>query len=848
MNGNDTNTQTLDLTNSSPAGRFLPLLLILFIGSGCSALIYEIVWFQLIQLVIGSSAVSLGVLLGTYMGGMCLGSILLPRLISLKRHPLRVYALLELGIGAMAVGIIYGIPEIQTFYIEHTGLGVQSILMRAAICAMFLLPPTLLMGATLPAIARWVEMSPRGVSWMGFFYGGNIAGAVFGCLLAGFYLLRVYDIVTATYVGVAINAAVAIIGIGFSLKARYIAPVKKEIREEISHAESSAFVYITIMLSGLSALGAEVVWTRLLSLLLGATVYTFSIILAMFLFGLGLGSTIGSFAARYSKTPRYTLGLCQMLLVAAIAWAAFIITQSLPYWPIHPIITINPWHNFQLDLLRALWVVLPAAILWGASFPLALASVVSPGKEPGRLVGGVYAANTVGAIIGALVFSIIVIPMIGTQNAHRVLMGISGFAALLMFVPLLKPMRAGSSQNLIFSPGFKFTIAVSVVITIAIAVMLVWNVSPTPWGLNAYGRHVPFQARNLVPGITDPNEIATKPGNSLSIYCIYSAEGMNVSIAVTERKSGLRSFHGAGKVQASNVPTDMRLQRMLGHIPALIHENPKSVLVVACGTGVTAGSFVPHPSVERIVICEIEPLVLKNVAPLFKKENYDVINDPRTEVIADDGRHYIETTKEKFDIITSDPIDPWFKGCAALNTIEYYTMCKEHLNPGGIMAIWVPLYESGNENVKCLISTFFKVFPNGILWTNDQDGAGYDSILFGQVEPTEINLDEIYQKLESPEYLSVVESLEYIEYDSVNSLFSTYAGQARKMAEWMEGAQINTDRNMRLQYLAGMWFNSQIGDEILDEILEYYEFPYDIFSGSEEHIKSLRTKLMLTRE
>ena len=171
------------------ARRFLPALVVLFVGSGCAALIYEVVWLQLLQLVIGSTAVSLGVLLGTFMGGMCGGSLLLPRLVSGRRHPLRVYALLELGIGAIALVVLFGMPYVEQVYARFAGHGPAGILLRGAVAGLCLLPPTLLMGATLPAIARWVETGPAGVSWLGFFYGGNIAGAVFGCLLAGFYLL-----------------------------------------------------------------------------------------------------------------------------------------------------------------------------------------------------------------------------------------------------------------------------------------------------------------------------------------------------------------------------------------------------------------------------------------------------------------------------------------------------------------------------------------------------------------------------------------------------------------------------------------------------------------------------------
>ena len=197
----------------STSGRWHPLLLLLFVGSGCAALIYEIVWFQLLQLVIGSSAVSLGVLLGTFMGGMCLGSLWLPRFVPRHLHPIRVYALLEFGVGILGLLVLFALPALARLYTAAAVPGFAGILLRGLMAASCLLPPTLLMGATLPAIARWIETTPRGVSWLGFFYGGNIAGAVFGCLFAGFYLLRVHDMAFATWVAIAINAVVAAIGL-----------------------------------------------------------------------------------------------------------------------------------------------------------------------------------------------------------------------------------------------------------------------------------------------------------------------------------------------------------------------------------------------------------------------------------------------------------------------------------------------------------------------------------------------------------------------------------------------------------------------------------------------------------
>jgi spermidine synthase len=631
---------------------------------------------------------------------------------------------------------------------------------------------------------------------------------------------------------------------------------------------------VAIALSGLSALGAEVVWTRLLSLMLGGTVYTFSIILAVFLAGLGLGSSLGSYLARSTVRPGVLLGCCQLFLVGAVAWTACMIAQSLPYWPINPSLSHNPWLNFQLDLARCLWAVLPAAILWGASFPLALAAVVSPGEDAGRLVGKVYAANTVGAIAGALAFSLLVIPWLGTQWAERFLLGISATAGLLMLVPLNRSFQASSSHSpggqvgpqfkgvqtnmsgvecrgneapplaprpsALAFPG-RLAAALLWVLAAGLTVLLAWLISPAPWGLTAYGRFMATYAGRLAPGIRAEKDVPLTGGRP-DIFCTYLGEGLNGSVAVTLKKSGERSFHSAGKVQASNEPSDMRLQRMLGHLAALAHPRPESVLVVACGAGVTAGSFVVHPEVKRIVICDIEPLVPKFVAPMFEKENYGVVHDPRTEIVLDDGRHFVRTTREKFDIITSDPIDPWVKGCAALNTVEYYQMCKAHLKPGGVMALWMPLYESQVASTKSLIATFFKVFPNGILWSNDTDGEGYDAVLFGQLGPTLFDLEQLQARLDRQDHARVKESLAQAGFHSVLDLLGTYAGRAADLQGWMQDAQISTDRNLRLQYLAGLWLNSYVGPEILADITRYYRFPDNLFVGPDQIKQALKAR------
>ena len=279
------------------AQRWLPALLLLFVGSGCAALIYEVVWFQLLQLSIGSSTVSLSVLLGVFMGGMCLGSLLLPRYIDAETPS--------------AAGLC--LPRDRHRRLRHSwccswcrfsatciprspGPGASASFLRAVVASVCLVPPTLLMGATLPAIARWVETTPQGVSWLGFFYGGNLAGAVTGSLLAGFYLLPFYDMPTATYAAVALNVLVAVLALGIAARTPHTVVTDEPGRSARAGdaAEAPGSCTSRSRLSGLTALGAEVVWTRILSLIFGATAYTFSLILAVFLVGLGIGSSLGA--------------------------------------------------------------------------------------------------------------------------------------------------------------------------------------------------------------------------------------------------------------------------------------------------------------------------------------------------------------------------------------------------------------------------------------------------------------------------------------------------------------------------------------------------------------------------
>ena len=805
------------------SGRVLPLLLVLFIGSGVCALIYEVVWFQLLELVIGSSAISLGVLLATFMGGMCIGSLALPRFAarfaSRAVHPLRMYATLELTIGVIGLVELLLIPLVGRLYSPAVGHGAGALVLRAVVAGLCLLPPTILMGATLPAIARWVESSPRGISWLGFFYGGNIAGAVIGSVLAGFYLLRVHDQSITTYVAATLNIVVGALAWAISLRtpARIDDSAISGQRESAPAPATSStrLVYIAIGLSGASALAAEVVWTRLLSLTFGASVYTFSMILAVFLAGLGIGSSFAAWLSRLIKSPRRALAWSQLYLTAAIAWAAAMIYVALPNWPINPSLAASSWYAMQMDLARCVLTVLPAAVLWGASFPLALAAIATPGEDTSRLVGRVYAANTIGSILGATVCSLLLVPMIGTRGAQAVIIALAALASVLMLWPSTEaPATSGTRAWLLITP--------------IVAALLIATMPALPGILIAHGRYAVTWL-----GKTD---------------FLYIGEGMNSSVAVTSvHSTGATQFHVSGKVEASSLPQDMRLQRMLAHLPALVNPNPQSVLVVGFGAGVTAGTFLPYPSVTRLVVCELEPLIPKVVSTWFTKENNGVATDPRTQIYFDDARSYVLTSDEKFDVITSDPINPWVKGAASLYTREYFRAVKAHLKPGGVVTQWVPLYESTLDAVRSELATFFEVFPNGTIWANMVDGRGYDVVLLATNGDAKIDIDAMAKRFAQAGYERVGESLMESGFQSPLDLFATYAGSGADLKDWLTGAAINTDQNLRLQYLAGVGLNNYTAADISEEITKYRKFPSELFAATDAWKASLKQAIGSTR-
>jgi len=786
----------------------------LFFASGCAALIYETSWFHLVQLVVGASSISVAVLLCSFMGGMAMGSAWLPRLFPATAHPLRVIAILEAGIAGFGVLIPMVLPVVQQAYVAAVGYGYGGVLLRALVCALILTPPTMLMGATLPVVARWLGTTADGASRTGLIYTANIAGGTAGTVLAGFYLLRVHDTVIAGAVAVTLNL---VVGLAAWTMAK-VAPVvrlKPDTTFDGAAAVDSAVatssrlmpIYLAAALSGFTALGAEVVWTRQLSLLFGATVYAFSLILAVFLAGLGAGSLAGAFLARRTAAPAAALGRIQILLALAIGGGAWMIVNALPRW--QPTADYLPWvraaplYAFTFDGLRCAVAMLPATLLWGASFPLALAAVRGPGLA--RHVSHINALNTAGALAGALTLTLFGIPFAGSHGAQQMLVLVA----------------AATGVALLWSvPGERRVLPLGVA---AVAALLATSLVPAvPGRLIAYGRSV-------------------NSWDSIAQF-LYLAEGATASVAVTEHVGGTRQFHIAGKVEASDLDVDMRLERMLGHVPALVHPHPRSILIVGVGAGVTAGALSIHPEVERVVVCEIEPMVPASARAYFGDENHHVFDDPRVQLIFDDARHFLQTTTETFDIITSDPIHPWVRGAATLYSLEYLQLARAHLNPGGVVTQWIPLYETDAQSVRSEVATFAQVFPDTTLWNPDMLEDGYDLVALGRLATAPISEAAIDRRLEASP--AVRASLAQVSLTSGAAVLSTYAGRSRDLAPWLAGAAINRERHMRLQYLAGMAANVEERFLIFQSMLAYRRYPADLFDASAALEAQLRRRFV----
>lgn len=780
-----------------PATFLLPI----FVAGGAAALIYEVVWFQLLALQVGGATRAIAIVLATFMAGLGAGALLIPRLIPPMTDPLRACAVLE------AFTALCGLA--MPGAIVATG-GFPTTLQWLAVSLLILIP-TLAMGGTLPIATRALGPGQRAARQVAGLYAANTIGGVAGCLLAGFYLLRVHDTWVATVVAATLNLAAALGAVwmawsGIPFRSAAVAPSPEaglgRFPVRLDHG-----VLVTACLGGATALAAEVVWTRLLTLLLGGTTYTFSLILAGFLAGIGIGAAI----AGQLRPPRSWLAWCQVALVAAVAWGAWSLGVGLPAWPVNPRLASSPWGQFEIDFVRCLVAVVPAAILWGASLPLAIGALAHGGVATPRATAAVLAANTFGAILGSLATALWLLPGAGSRATQGLLIAAAAVAAVVAMPPRRRGVTGLAGWSRIAAP----------LTAIALAA---WLIPRTP---------------ELAPSLVAWGRLAAVFGKQ-PVEFLVVREGADSTLAVSRSADGSLNYHNAGKVQASGEPQDMRLQRMLGHLATLVPDRPRKVLVIGCGAGVTAGSVSVDPAVESETICEIEAEVPRTAGEYFGPINQDVIRNPKVTVTIDDARHFLRTTPDTFDAITSDPFDPWVRGAANLYTREFFQSARDHLAPGGVITVFVQLYEAGTAAVKSEIATFLEVFPDGLVFGNTAGGEGYDLVLLGSNGPLTIDLDRIDERLRGPGTEALRESLADIGCSNAADLFASFTATGPQLRGWLADAEINRDANLRLQYLAGLGVNVYEQRDIYRAILAAGDWPEGVFKGSEVRLNRLK--------
>jgi spermidine synthase len=431
-----------------------------------------------------------------------------------------------------------------------------------------------------------------------------------------------------------------------------------------------------------------------------------------------------------------------------------------------------------------------------ADGPLALAAVSGGHQDSARASGQLYAANTLGAILGALGTSFWLIPDFGTHRSAQVLvLCATASAAVLAYADGARGGGSAPARSLF---------------ALACGVLAAGVVPGMPVKFLAHGRHI----WSITHGDTYP----------------YVSEGAASTVAVHVAPDGYRHFHVSGRVEASNNPDDLRLERMLGHLSALAHPQPESVLVVGLGAGVTAGALGVHPEIKRIVICEIEPRVT-GATRQFARENYAILDDPRVELVFDDARHFLATTRERFDVITSDPIHPWVRGNSMLFSRQYYAIVREHLRPGGIATQWVPLYDTNAEAIRIQMRTFSEAFVQASIWNSAVSGGGYDVVLLGRTETSRLSIPAMQARIDANPKLAA--SLREVHIGSALELLATYAASGADMPHFTAGAQINDDFSLKLEYISGLALNQQHADQIYAQMVGARTSPTGLFEGPE---------------
>lgn len=683
---------------------------ILVFFSGCCALIYQIGWLRELRLVFGASTYASAVVLAIFMGGLGLGGLVLGRVADRHSHPLRFYALLELGVAACAFLSPFLFAMTRKAYFATGGVALLgqplAIVVRVLLSCAVLGLPTFLMGGTLPAAAREVETSADASRRkLALLYGVNTLGAVVGVMAATFFLLESLGTRLTIVSAALLNVAIGAVALTMQRRGASIDPesvdafatgepaVRKESAEE-APAVAPRFVFCAAALVGFVFFLMEIVWYRMLTPLLGGTTYTFGLILAVALLGIGAG---GLLYALHKDRVRPTVRL--FALTCALEALGVALAYGLGERIAVLALLLRPAGGAALPAYTVGWalvsaiVVFPAAFVSGYQFPLLIGLLGRGRRRVGCDTGAVYGWNTLGAIAGALVGGFGLLPTLGAVGSWRLV--------ILLLGALCIGAMAVSLRTLGWGRGLGLPVG-----ALGVAVALLAAEGPA-----AAWRHKPVGAGGVSLAGTTSVDIRNWLNES-RFSVLWEKDGRESSVAIT-RSDGL-AFVINGKVDG-NVRWDAGTQVMGPLVGAILHPRPTTSLVIGLGTGSSAGWLGAIPSMERVDVVELEPAVLE-VARRCAPVNRAILSNPKVRVIFGDAREVLMTSRERYDLIFSEPSNPYRAGIASLYTHEFYQSVAARLAPGGMFSQWVQAYSVDRVTVDLIAATLSAVFGDVEAW------------------------------------------------------------------------------------------------------------------------------------
>ena len=764
---------------------------------------YQVAWVRSFGLIFGGSHLAVATVLSVFMAGLALGGWWLGRTVDRSGRTLRLYGWLELGIAASALAYVALLAAYPTLYIALArAVGDDRVALtaiRVLFAAAAMIVPTTLMGGTLPVLVRFASGGSKELSrQLSFLYAFNTLGAVAGTLAAAFALLRLLGVSGTVGVAIAINVAIGLLALLLPERAFTSSnspapddasgsrtPVQSagDARDDPVPVAAYRMVLWGIGVSGFCALGYEVLWTRILSLVIGTSVYGFATMLVAFLAGIAAGSQAYGLLGRAHRSGRS--GARSVLAFAAveilIGIAALVVTVAIRDLPTH---TNNirrlllsgassMWEARQIthQIVAFAYMFVPAFFM-GVAFPLAGTVHATYRRRVGGAVGEVLSYNTVGAILGAAVSGFVLIYAFGIERSLQILAALNVGLGICVAASLARPRWALPAA---FAGVFGVLVALAVL---------------PDWGRVWNRKYFAIYRNNQQDAFDTPYRIRTALENT---DVLFFHEGINETISVIRPKGANQALIVNGKVVASTTRQDVQCQYTLGHLPMLLHPDPKRVFVLGLGTGMTLGAVSIHPEIEEIVLAELEPFVVP-AARTFSDFNHGVLDNPKLHTVFADGRNTLLTARERFDVITADPIHPWTRGSAYLYTEEYYHLAADRLTPGGVMAQWLPIYELTPEDVATVVRTFQQAFAYSALWLTQ-----YDAELIGSNAPLVIDEERIARRLE---VAAVAADLAMVEMGSVDDLLSYFVAGSAGLRDFARRGVVNTDDNLHLEFSA----------------------------------------------